>query len=151
MKEKYEKFMLDSNRIEGEDRINPCDISALAIITDAKTDLNETSLLSIHSLIGEYLKVDWTGKYRTCNVRVGNYTAPYHEQIPELMETYFEKLPTMDSWTAHNKFEQIHPFQDLNGRMGRLIWLKKAISEGYDLSIPFLQKYYYQTLSHQNR
>jgi len=34
----------------------------------------------------------------------------------------------MNSWEAHNKFEAIHPFQDLNGKVGRLIWLSKAIN-----------------------
>lgn len=150
MNKKYENFMLESNRIEGEYRINPCDISALKIMISDKTDLYKTSVLSIHGLIGEYLKVDWTGKYRTCNVQVGGHIAPPFSEVSGLMKEYFKYLPIMDSWTAHNEFETIHPFQDLNGRMGRLIWLKKAIGEGYDFSIPFLQKYYYQTLSHQN-
>ena len=149
MKKEYRKFMLDSNRIEGEDRINPGD--DLAIRTMLLSDrIIKDNVLLVHSILGKYLDKDWVGEWRTCNVRVGNYFPPQHINVPYLMDEYFEKLPMMNAWTAHNEFEKIHPFQDLNGRVGRLIWLNKALIEGYDYSISFLQLYYYQTLSHQN-
>ena len=141
----YRKFMLESNTIEGENRINPNDIDA--INTMLIQDITETSVLLVHSLLGEYLNKDWVGKYRTCEVRVGKHTPPLSLEVPDLMKVYFRALPFMNSWEAHNEFEKIHPFRDLNGRMGRLIWLNKALQEGYDYSIPFLQKYYYQTLN----
>lgn len=148
-KENYEKFMLESNKIEGEDRINPNDI--LAVETILKSELNKGTVLSVHELLGEYLNKDWVGKWRTCEVRVGSYFPPIAKNVPALMKKYFKELPMMDAWTAHTEFEKIHPFQDLNGRTGRLIWLKKAIDEGYDFFIPFLQTYYYQTLSREQR
>ena len=147
MEEKYKEFMLNSNRIEGEDRINPNDI--LAVRTILKSDLNEDIVLTVHKLLGEYLNKDWTGKYRKGEVRVGNYFPPRAKNVPYLMKEYFEKLPIMDAWTAHNNFESIHCFQDLNGRVGRLIWLKKAIEEGYKFELSFLHIYYYQTLAHR--
>lgn len=148
MKEEYKNFMLESNKIEGEDRINPGDELAVDVML---VRLNKNSIFLAHSLLGEYLKEDWVGKYRDCEVRVGSYFPPVAENVPALMKKYFKELPMMDAWIAHNEFEKIHPFQDLNGRVGRLIWLKKAIDEGYDFSIPFLQAYYYQTLNHQQR
>jgi len=148
MNKKYKKFMRESNAIEGEIRINPGDMIAVEIML--KGEITEASILSAHRVLGEYLNVDWNGKWRECEVRVGSYYPPMAFEVPGLMKKYFKSLPDMDSWEAHNEFANIHGFQDLNGRMSRLIWLNKAIDEGYDFSIPFLHKYYYQTLQHQN-
>ena len=144
----WEKFMLESNRIEGEDRLNPGDENAFFCAISLIDNLND--ILGLHELLGEYLKQPWVGAWRKCNVQVGGYLAPGPLQVPALMEVYIQKFPDMDSYDAHNEFEKIHPFQDLNGRAGRLIWLSKAIDEGYDFGIPFLQKYYYQTLARSN-
>lgn len=148
MKQLYEKFMLESNKIEGEDRLNPNDV--LAVETMLKGELNKGTVLTVHKLLGEYLKKDWTGKWRTCEVRVGSYYPPLAKNVPALMNKYFREVGAMDSFESHNSFVNIHGFQDLNGRVSRLIWLKKAIEKNYDFSIPFLHKYYYQSLAHQN-
>jgi len=142
----YEMFMLESNCIEGEERLNPCDDDAIDLaLTGIET---ENDILSLHKLLGEYLNKSWVGKYRHVNVTVGRCVPPKWENVPLLMQDYVQRLPDMDSFTAHNAFEKIHPFRDLNGRVGRLIWLSKAIDEGYTFSMPFLQKYYYQTLNY---
>lgn len=145
MLEKIKKFMLESNSIEGEKRINPNDIEAVEFLL--ANNISEHTILHTHSLLGKYLEKDWVGKYRTCNVTVGSFHPPIHIVVGHLMRKYVTDVTKMNAWTAHNNFETIHPFRDLNGRMGRLIWLKKALEEGYDFSIPFLQAYYYQTLS----
>lgn len=140
------RFMLDSNRIEGENRINPGDIEA-AKFAIAAPIIGLSELLRIHSLLGAYLNKPWVGQLRTINVHVGRFCPVDAGQLQLAMEEFIHDLPLMTSWTAHNKFEKIHPFQDLNGRTGRLIWLNKAIwNEGYSFKIPFLQAYYYQTL-----
>lgn len=138
--------MLESNRIEGEDRVNPNDFEAVVLALKGIDTIRE--MLKLHNTIGEHLKKSWVGKFRKCDVIVGKYTPPHYTKVPGLMKQYMEDLPELGSWEAHNKFEGIHPFQDLNGRVGRLIWLSKAIDERYDFSIPFLQMYYYQTLSY---
>ena len=140
--------MLESNKIEGEDRINSGDLEALKCIINS--EICESLIAHVHKILGDYLKVDWTGRYRACRVRVGQYVPPEPYMVPGLMADYFKNLPNLNSWKAHNEFEKIHPFQDFNGRIGRLIWLNKALQEGYNYSIPFLQMYYYQTLKNQN-
>lgn len=145
--EKLEDFMLESNKIEGENRLNPFDSEVAQAIYALGFEKFE-DITGTHKSLTHHLKVSWSGKWRTVNVRVGNYIAPDWSQVPELMAQFWANWNSMDSWEAHNQFEKIHGFQDFNGRMGRLIWLSKAVREGYDFSIPFLHKYYYQTLSH---
>lgn len=143
------KFMLESNQIEGEDRLNPNDSIAYEMALTGIHTLND--IIQIHRTIGSYIAADWVGRLRKCNVRVGHYIAPTWQKVPHLMEDFIEELPTLNSWKAHNEFEKIHPFEDLNGRVGRLIWLSKAINEGYSGKLPFLQTYYYQTLNNYDR
>lgn len=144
MKNNWKKFMLESNRIEGEDRVNPGDENALTYACAGISSLDD--ILKIHQLLGKYLKKSWVGKFRDCRVMVGGNECPQPASVPYLMEDYIKNFDTMDSYEAHNRFEKIHSFQDLNGRTGRLIWLSKVIYEGYNFEIPFLQMYYYQTL-----
>jgi len=139
-------FCLESNRIEGEDRINPGDLEAVeyALVT---SDLCLGCIFELHRIVGAYLKEPWVGKFREVQVAIGGYVPPPPHAIPEAMDLYLQRLPHMNSWEAHNEFEKIHCFRDLNGRVGRLIWLSKAVNEGYTFKIPFLQAYYYQTLA----
>lgn len=143
--ENWQKFMRESNKIEGEDRLNPNDRTAFDLALKGIESLKD--ILLIHEALGSYLHEPWVGEWRECNVRVGSYYPPQFREIPFLMKQFIIDFPDYDSHQAHNHFETIHPFRDLNGRVGRLIWLSKAIKEGYNFSIPFLQKYYYQTLA----
>lgn len=149
----YENFMRESNAIEGEfelfgkaGRLNPDDVQAAKIFLSLE-QITLTDILRLHANLANWRQVDWGGQWRDCNVRVGNYIAPHHTKVPALMMAYIEHFNKMDAWKAHNEFQKIHPFQDLNGRVGRLIWLWKARKERYAFDLPFLQAFYYQTLN----
>ena len=91
---------------------------------------NEKDLLKAHKLMMQDL-VERNGKYRTDGVGIFDgekvvHMAPPAKRVPELMGDLFEWLKTSDvhplikSCVFHYEFEFIHPFQDGNGRMGRL-------------------------------
>lgn len=143
-KAKIEKFMLESNQIEGENRLNKNDVKAATAFL--KRDLTEESVLQLHLELSEGRKI-LRGQYRDCQVYVGAHIPPRATRVPFFMEGLFAVINTLPAWEAHNEFEKIHPFEDLNGRVGRLIWLWIAIrKEKYNFQISFLHKYYYQTL-----
>lgn len=52
------------------------------------------------------------------------------ERMKELLEEYHKKstISIKDVAELHAKFESIHPFQDGNGRVGRMIILKECLA-----------------------
>ena len=59
----------------------------------------------------------------------------------------------LDIIDLHQRFESIHPFQDGNGRVGRLIIFKECLANGF---VPFiitdeLKMFYYRGLQEWNR
>ncbi len=151
MNKQFKQFAIDSNFIEGETITTPEQIKAVEMAVGLEGNLRIEDILNLHAFCGKHLKADWVGRFRDCQVIVGNYTPPLPEYVEEQTKTLARQLPMIDSWMAHNEFQNIHPFQDLNGRVGRLIWLSKAVNEGYNFQRGFLHQYYYQTLNHSNR
>lgn len=73
-----------------------------------------------------------------------------HREIKALLKEYNGiKFPTLeDIIDFHQRFEAIHPFQDGNGRVGRLIMFRECLRLGY---VPFiiseeLKMFYYNGL-----
>lgn len=77
------------------------------------------------------------GEYRRCGVRVGDYIAPPPEQVNDLMSLWNAEAPAMEPWDAHAWFEEIHPFPDGNGRVGRLLWWNLSMLRGEPIEIIF--------------
>ena len=99
---------------------------------------SEKDLLKAHKLMMQDL-VERNGKYRTDGVGIFDgervvHLAPPADRVPELMFDLFEWLknsdthPLIKSCVFHYEFEFIHPFQDGNGRMGRL-WQTVILKE----------------------
>lgn len=99
---------------------------------------NEKDLLKAHKLMMQDL-VERNGKYRNDGVGIFDgervvHMAPPANRVPKLMGDLFEWLKTSDvhplikSCVFHYEFEFIHPFQDGNGRIGRL-WQTVILKE----------------------
>ena len=99
---------------------------------------DENDLLKAHKLMMQDL-VSNSGKYRVDGVGIFDgekvvHVAPQAKRVPELMANLFEWLKTSDihplikSCVFHYEFEFIHPFQDGNGRLGRL-WQTVILKE----------------------
>ena len=101
---------------------------------------------------------DWfrVGAYKTLPNEVGGIeTCPpeeVHKQMKALLSEYNQKKSHTleDIIDFHQRFESIHPFQDGNGRVGRLIMFKECLASAI---VPFiitdeLKMFYYRGLHH---
>ena len=99
---------------------------------------NEKDLLQAHAIMMAGL-LDKPGYFRRGGVCVAGkdgitHTAPPAGRVPALMADLFEWLkvsdvhPLIKSCVFHYEFEFIHPFEDGNGRMGRL-WHSRLLAD----------------------
>ena len=129
------------------------------IIDRADERLTESLIKELH-LILKYgtsdSRKDWftVGDYKRLPNEVGGNetTAPedVHREIKVLFKEYNGKKRKSfeDIIDLHQRFEAIHPFQDGNGRVGRLVMFKECLANGY---VPFiitdeLKMFYYRGL-----
>ncbi len=99
-------------------------------------------LFALHGIIagGGVMDQGDAGRYRTINVRVGNHFPPAHQDVSILMFDLLEwwnkeatnHSPVISSAILHYRFEEIHPFADGNGRMGRALALWELYRRGFD-------------------
>jgi hypothetical protein len=143
------KFQLESNRIEGINRVRAAEVEALRTLLAAER-------LWIDELVAYVKIIQPDARLRATpdipGVRVGNHIAP--PSGPKLMMDLNMLLDrvntgTISAYYAHVEYETLHAFEDGNGRSGRALWLWQMIKqEDFRFGIDFLHKWYYQTLSH---
>lgn len=95
---------------------------------------------------------DWAGKFRTIDVTVGNYEPPHYSKIQELVknlcddlaerlkhlpsaqneEVFLAELISLLAWFQH-RFVWIHPFNDYNGRLARLLTNLLLLNLGFPI------------------
>jgi Fic family protein len=130
------------------------------VIETADKTLSEDIIKEYHRLLksgtsdsaNEWFKV---GDYKGVDNTVANIaTTPVSEvenEMKKLITLYTgkEKIVISDIVDFHYRFERIHPFQDGNGRVGRLIMYKECLKNNI---VPFVihdenKRYYYDGLS----
>lgn len=129
------------------------------IIDDAKAPLSEKFIKELHFILKTGTsdsRLTWfaVGDYKKRANEVGGLTTALPEQVTgkmkELLSEYNKKehKTLEDILEFHVQFESIHPFQDGNGRVGRLIMFKECLK--YNI-VPFiiednLKLFYYRGL-----
>ncbi len=92
-------------------------------------------ILKLHHIAFGWIFPDWAGKYRSIRVEYSGKEAPQPHLVPELLANLcadlYERLKQLDqndvnqiisllAWFQH-QFVVIHPFQDYNGRLARML------------------------------
>ena len=129
------------------------------IIDRAEERLTESLIKELHLILKSGTsdsRKDWftVGDYKRLSNEVGGNetTAPedVHREMQALLKEYNGKKQKSfeDIIDLHQRFESIHPFQDGNGRVGRLVMFKECLANGF---VPFiiteeLKMFYYRGL-----
>lgn len=129
------------------------------IIDKAEEPLTEQMMKQLHGMLKTGTsdsRKDWfaVGDYKRLPNEVGGEATcepeHVHEHIERLLSEYEGKAcrTLRDVLDLHVRFERIHPFQDGNGRVGRLIMFKECLRNDI---VPFvitdeLKMFYYRGL-----
>ena len=163
------RYIFETNTIgAGTGNLNVDDVIETAnhfllvslIIDNAKSVLTEEFIKQLHLILKNGTsdsRKEWfaVGDYKKLPNEVGGMNTALPEEvsgkIKKLLNEYNakEEKSFEDILDFHVKFEKFHPFQDGNGRVGRLIMFKECLK--YNI-VPFiieddLKMFYYRGLS----
>ena len=133
------------------------------IINYAKSALTEKFIKELHLILKNGTsdsRKEWfaVGDYKKMPNEVGGMETVLPEKVADRMKKLLSEYNRKEEKTLndildfHVKFERIHPFQDGNGRVGRLIMFKECLK--YNI-VPFiieddLKMFYYRGLKEWN-
>ena len=163
------RYIFETNTISTETgSINVDDVIETAnhfrlvslIIENAKSVLTEEFIKQLHLILKTGTsdsRKEWfaVGDYKKLPNEVGGRNTVIPEEVSDKMKELLnkynakEKINFEDILDFHVKFEKIHPFQDGNGRVGRLIMFKECLKHNI---VPFiieddLKMFYYRGLT----
>ncbi|GAA6492323.1 DNA-binding protein [Candidatus Bariatricus faecipullorum] len=162
------RYIFDTNTISGGNEVlNVDDVIETTnhfrcidmIIDHAKAVLTEKFIKELHMTLKSGTsdsRKDWfaVGDYKKLPNEVGGMETALPEEVDNKMKALLTDYKAKEGKTLedildfHVKFERIHPFQDGNGRVGRLIMFKECLK--YNI-VPFiiedsLKIFYYRGL-----
>lgn len=168
LSEEQTRLIFETNTIDIGDGVSVDDILETVhhfraidyVIDNAEAELTEDMIKHLHFILKHDTKdstLPWfaVGDYKKRPNVVGGHDTAKPQEVHELMEELIDAYNAKDEVCFedivefHAKFEYIHPFQDGNGRVGRLIALKECLH--HDIT-PFIiedskKNYYYRGLS----
>lgn len=134
------------------------------VIDNAMYTLSETFIKRLHLTLKNGTsdsRKDWfaVGEYKRIPNEVGGRDTTAPEEVESEISKLLSDYNTVSNHTLeqiiafHHDFECIHPFQDGNGRIGRLILFKECLKNNI---VPFiieddLKMFYYRGLHEWNR
>ena len=166
--EEQTRLIFETNTIGAGDGLPVDDIletvhhfRAIDCVIDCADDaLTEVIIKKLHEILKHDTKdasLNWfaVGEYKKRPNTVGGRETAKPKDVPERMNALLgtwnakREVTIYDIIAFHAAFEQIHPFQDGNGRVGRLIALKECLR--FDI-VPFLiedskKAFYYRGLA----
>ena len=130
------------------------------VIDHAEEPLTEDIIKELHRILKQSTKdstLSWfaVGDYKKRANVVGGRETAKPKDVPARMKALLSDYESLDAVSIENviefhyNFERIHPFQDGNGRVGRLIALKECLRHSI---VPFIiedskKMFYYRGLS----
>ena len=166
------RYIFETNTISVENEtLNVDDVIETAnhfrcidmIIDNAKSALSEKFIKELHLILKSGTsdsRLEWfsVGDYKKRPNEAGGMPTAMPEEAADKMKALLteyngkEEQTFEDVLDFHVKFERIHPFQDGNGRVGRLIMFKECLK--YNI-VPFiiednLKMFYYRGLKEWN-
>lgn len=166
------RYIFETNTISVENEtLNVDDVIETAnhfrcidmIIDNAKSALSEKFIKELHLILKSGTsdsRLEWfsVGDYKKRPNEAGGMPTAMPEEAADKMKALLteyngkEEKTFEDVLDFHVKFERIHPFQDGNGRVGRLIMFKECLK--YNI-VPFiiednLKMFYYRSLKEWN-
>lgn len=113
------------------------------MVRDHKT-INHSFLKQMHQVLVKHdpATKGSAGAYRINNVRIahsklGDFYPPAHTHVQQYMDRFFAEINEKDKSSLfdialhHYQFEAIHPFEDGNGRTGRLLVMTELLQHGF--------------------
>lgn len=162
------RYIYETNTIGAGDTVNVDDVVETAnhfrcidlVIDRAEDKITEKFIKELHLILKNGTsdsRKDWfaVGNYKRLPNEVGGKETTAPEEVSAQMMALLKQYNAVKKKTLeeiidfHYRFESIHPFQDGNGRVGRLLLFKECLRNNI---VPFiidedLKMFYYRGLS----